>query len=372
MNNGTLLIERGQSAAGEFTVEVDSLSSTQWDALLAQFDDANIYQTSAYGIVRWGESNLSRLVLRREGEVVAAAQLRLVRLPLIGSGVAYLRWGPMVRKIGEAFDPHVVREMISVLRNEYVCRRSLLLQILPNARSSTPSADVLIESFTGAGFKPSQDASPYRTIFVDLAPTLETIRKNLARNWRNHLNRAEKNVLTFEVRDDHTAYDEFVQLYGPMWQRKQFETSVDVGEFAKIQGLLSGRALMETFIARKDGRPVAAVICSLVGDSAIYLLGATDEQARELRAAYFLQWQVIDHLKSRGVLWYDLGGIDPDNNPGGYSFKKGFGGFDEEYLKPHFCRSGFRSAAIEFGARWVRQSRSRWTNRRSGAAAQEK
>ena len=62
--------------------------------MLDLFDDANIYQTSAYGGVRWGEKNLSRIVLKRDGEVMGMAQLRIVRPTPLKFGMAYLRWGP--------------------------------------------------------------------------------------------------------------------------------------------------------------------------------------------------------------------------------------------------------------------------------------
>ena len=72
-----------------------------------------------------------------------------------------------------------------------------------------------------------------------------------------------------------------------------------------------------------------------MGDTAIYLLGATNERARELKAAYFLQWQAMLWLKDRGARWYDLGGIDPEANPGGYHFKSGFGGNETMQLPIH-------------------------------------
>src|SRR5208283_3355554 len=36
-------------------IEVDRATPTEWSKMLDLFDDANIYQTSAYGGVRWGE-----------------------------------------------------------------------------------------------------------------------------------------------------------------------------------------------------------------------------------------------------------------------------------------------------------------------------
>ena len=60
-------------------VEVDRVTDADWSPLIELFDDANLYQTAAYGGVRWGAKNLSRIVLRRDGEVRAIAQLRIVR-----------------------------------------------------------------------------------------------------------------------------------------------------------------------------------------------------------------------------------------------------------------------------------------------------
>ena len=47
----------------DWSVEIDRASADQWSSMLDLFDDANIYQSAAYGGVRWGEKNLSRIVL---------------------------------------------------------------------------------------------------------------------------------------------------------------------------------------------------------------------------------------------------------------------------------------------------------------------
>src|SRR4051794_28000500 len=82
-------------AEESFTAEIDRTTEIEWGSLLAGFADANIYQTFAYGAVSWGEKQLSHMVLRRGHEAVAIAQVRIVRVPVVGSGVAYVRWGPV-------------------------------------------------------------------------------------------------------------------------------------------------------------------------------------------------------------------------------------------------------------------------------------
>ena len=71
-----------------------------------------------------------------------------------------------------------------------------------------------------------------------------------------------------------------------------------------------------------------------MGDSAIYLLGATSDDGLNAKGSYLLQWTLIQWLKENGVRWYDLGGIDPEGNPGVYYFKRGFSGADVCQLTP--------------------------------------
>ena len=81
-----------QTASNPLEVQVDGQTAETWSGILAQFADANIYQSWAYGAVRWSGRNLSHLVIRQNGRILAAAQLRIARLPLLPAGVAYLRW----------------------------------------------------------------------------------------------------------------------------------------------------------------------------------------------------------------------------------------------------------------------------------------
>lgn len=48
-----------------YDVEIDQVEKTEWSKLVQRFDDATIYQTWSYGLVRWGEKNLSHLVLKK-------------------------------------------------------------------------------------------------------------------------------------------------------------------------------------------------------------------------------------------------------------------------------------------------------------------
>jgi len=331
------------SSAASFEVKVDGQTAASWEELVGQFDDASIYQTWAYGAVRWGARNLSHLVLSRDGKVVAAAQLRILRLPVLPVGVAYARWAPLFHRKGGTPDPAVAGKMLECLRAEYCGRRGLVLEMIPHAYPDSGRGRVFQEAIQQTGFLPDPSLPCYRTILVDLTPDSGEMRRRLHQKWRYHLTGSENNGIELEVTDRMDAYREFAVIYQEMLDRKEFRTSVDAGEFGRMQEMLPPEQKMTIFLARKDGEVIGALVCTLFGDTAIFVLGATNEKARKLKASYLLHWHAMLWLKSRGALWYDLSGIDPVVNPHGHQFKRGFGGIDVTQIAPVYAAGGVAS-----------------------------
>jgi len=106
---------------------------------------------------------------------------------------------------------------------------------------------------------------------------------------------------------------------------------------------------MRILICERQGVPVAGVVASGMGDTGIYLFGATTEEGMKSQGAYLLQWRVIEWLKTQGISRYDLGGINPETNPGVYSFKAGLAGKDVRYLSP-FVSCTSTASRLFFGA----------------------
>ena len=80
------------------SVEVDTVSKAEWATLMQKFDDASIYQTWSYSAIRWGQANSSHIIIKENDEVIAAAQLRIIRIPFLKVETAYLPWGPVWRR----------------------------------------------------------------------------------------------------------------------------------------------------------------------------------------------------------------------------------------------------------------------------------
>ncbi len=341
-------LARNSRRRGEYRIEVDKVTEAEWASLMDQFDDANIYQTWAYGAVRWQENNLSHLVLKCGSDVVGIAQLRIVRPGNLPFGIAYLRWGPMCQARGTELDPEIMRLMSAALRAEYVEKRGLFLEIVPNAFIGSAR----VESFRSAfqGFDESSDSNQYRTLVLDLAPPLDDLRKKLDKKWRNQLNGALRNNIEVVQGNGSEHFEQFCGLYKQMWQRKRFDSTVSIEEFLRIQERLPEAQRLKVFIGRQDGKPVAGVVCSALGDSAIYLLGATNEDGMKLKASYLLQWTVIELLRASGIRHYDLGGIDPVANPGVHHFKSGLSGADLSQIGAFTaCESSLSASFVKVG-----------------------
>ena len=188
-----------------------------WHQILEEFNDANIYQTWSYDEVRGGRDNISHVVLKKDGEVVAAAQARIVKLPLIGAGIAYVRWGPLWRRRSLEPDADLFRQAIRALRNEYACKRGLVLRLRPVLfrEVSSDFASILAEEGYSAG-----DGAPDRTLRLDLTKTAEELRKGMRPHWRRYLEVAEKSDLEIVEGSADALFEEFITIYRELVSRK--------------------------------------------------------------------------------------------------------------------------------------------------------
>ena len=207
----------------------------------------------------------------------------------------------------------------------YVDRRGLLLRIaaLPGAVDWTTAQRA---AFTASGFAANDRLPAYRTFLLDIARPLVEIRKSLAQKWRNGLNRAERNGLTIRAGTGADLFAVFQELYADLRERKEFGVDLDASFYVRVQRELTPDEKFTVTLAEYEGRPVAGHVGSLLGDTGVYLLGASNRTGLDLKASYLLQWHVLAAGQTRGCAWYDLGGIDPEGNPGVYHFKAGLGG----------------------------------------------
>jgi hypothetical protein len=314
-----------------YRAEVDNIDKDGWHQLMQRFTDAVIHQTWSFGAARWGEDNLSHLVLKRNGETVAAAQVVLAKLPIIGAGIGHIKFGPMWQLRGQQPSFDTYRQIISALRKEYAERRGLLLRIKP-WEPSDEDASVLRSLREAEGFRWQQHLPHYKTFILDLSHTIEELHKGLKLEWRRNLKKAQRRgqLEISEVKGS-DGVETFLHLYKEMHTRKGFYDTSEVNIFADFYADLPIALKPEILICRYQDKAIASIVISSIGDRGFYLFSATSEQGRALGASYLLMWSAVMRLKERGCRWYDLVGSypttgSPSQPPGYRQFKKGLVG----------------------------------------------
>jgi lipid II:glycine glycyltransferase (peptidoglycan interpeptide bridge formation enzyme) len=186
-----------------------------------------------------------------------------------------------------------------------------------------------------AGFRPSEHTAAYRTVLLDVDRPLEEIRSSVHRHWRRQLNNAERQDLEVTFGTEPDRFEQIADMSEATRARKGYKLDLDARFYADVQRDLEDRDQLVVGLVLKDGTPVAGNITSMHGDTAVYLIGASTEDGLSCRAGYMMHWRTIELMRSRGLPWYDLGGIDPVANAGVASFKLRTNGSDVTAAGPY-------------------------------------
>ncbi|MFA6004619.1 MAG: peptidoglycan bridge formation glycyltransferase FemA/FemB family protein, partial [Elusimicrobiota bacterium] len=266
---------------------------------------------------------------------------------------------------------------LQALKREYADKRGLFVRVRCFDPSAYPQDTPVHAAFIAAGFQ-AQDKPYYMTILMDISPSLETLRKNLLPRWRRNLVKAEKNNLTVRWGMGSEHYGVFRALSDQMFDRKHPEKwfDPDFEKYWAIQDRLPEDLKMAVVICESEGEPVAANVLCAMGNTGMYLFGATGEKGvrDNLYAAYLLQWACIQWLKDKGYARYDLRGYHPERFPGVSQFKSGMGGDIVDYAEFRVCSNRLVGPLIvwaEWAAlrlRWLKSFLKKQLDRQTGAS----
>lgn len=312
---------------------VDQITSDQWYRYSEEFASMNIYQAWHYADLhcRGPLRNASRaILLNSDGNARAMAQLRIKKLPMISTGVADVEWGPLWNTDSQILMHEELKLFLRYLKQEYVDKRKLIARIWPRSVYSEGEDASLSRVFAEEGFQKDATARPYHTVMIDLSDSVETIRKNLHRKWRNHLSKAERSGLTVEYLNTDDAFDRFFRLYQIMWTQKRFPTGVRVPIIGQLQRALPSNKKFLIIIIKKDDIDIGGIVCPVVGDTLIGFLAASLPEERASNPGNLSHWSAILKAKEMGFKWYDVGGYD-DQNPALAEFKTGMSSYKVVY-----------------------------------------
>ncbi len=192
-----------------------------------------------------------------------------------------------------------------------------------------PLTDIVLELLYRRGFKRSaKQIQPYKTVVVNLNLSEEELLGRMHQKTRYNIKIAEKNGITVKDSND---FEAFWKLLGKTTKRDRFASHPKNYYQKLLEYFKNNEMKVDLVMAYSGDRAVAGALMMTYGDTCYYLHGASDYEARSMMAPYALHWENIKYLKSRGVKYYDLWGIDAKKWPGVTRFKLGWGGNLKEY-----------------------------------------
>jgi hypothetical protein len=354
--------QRLSDAGATVRLETRLVSGDDWDRAIADFDEVCQEQLHVFAASRWPSVKQEPLLFLANGEVVGGSLMMVQPLPLRVGHIAVSKWGPMLKDSARPDAVALYTGMVEALIAEYAERRGLMLSMLPRA-SMTPDNDDYARLMTRGFRRGSELGFPNRYI-VNLHLSDAEQRQSLHQKWRYHLNKSEKAGLTFEHAGPERI-GEFDALYSAMTDRKQFADHSAYDTLQLLMDVPVDALRPELFFVRHEGEIVAGAVIFKAGDRAVYLYGATNDQALPLRAGYFIHWHIIRWLRDNTrAHWYDLGGTD--GFQGLHQFKKGMVG-DAGVITPVPPVANYASRPLAFllgnGAFWARDALFKLRNR---------
>lgn len=307
----------------------------EWDDFVTNHPLGSLLQTANWARLksRFGWRS-QRVWLKRDGQLVAGAQI-LIRSAAMGLlRVGYVPHGPLVNWQDD--------EQVDILLNQ-------IDHALYNERVGLLKFEPLVwqEDIDSASWKKlcrrhdclanTDSIQPPRTILIDLQPTEDKILSSMKQKTRYNIRLSAKKGVTVRqgTSDDISEFVRMIQITG---ERNVF--GIHEPEYYRRAYELFAPENAALLIAEYENQPLSAVMVFKCGKKAAYLYGASGNNERQRMPNYAAQWAAILWAKEKGCSTYDLWGVPDypsdeleinflsrqDGLWGVYRFKRGFGG----------------------------------------------
>ena len=279
----------------------------------------------------WGEhaeatgSKIYRIGIYKGDELVAAALL--IKVSARRGAFLLCPHGPVIAE-NEA-------EILRLLARE--CTRIATAEKCDFIRFCPLAKDSFEERarYRALGFRDAPiHMHPELSWMLDVTKSEDDLLRDMRKTTRYLIKKMEKEGVEVEMSTNPDDIEKFWPVYEATVQRQQF-TPFKKTDLRKEFELFAKNANAAFFFGNQHGIIVAAAIIVFYNGQAFYHHSGSLSSGSNV--SYLLQWRVIQEAKRRGCTLYNFWGISPVDKPNhpwaGLSlFKKGFGGFAEEYL----------------------------------------
>lgn len=313
-------------------------SPAAWEAALARLPQAHALQSWPWGRFksRWGWEALplTMTVAGNHWGPLAAALVLKRRIPRLPFCVLYVPKGPVM----DYHDAPLRRQVLGQLEQLAKRERAIFIKIDPEVVRSwglehervSPLGTAVTRDLTGRGWLPSGDQIQFRnTVELPLEGSEEGLLAAMKQKTRYNIRLAERKGVI--ARPGTPAdFPTIVEMYRETAARDGF-TIRPAAYYLDGWTALYEAGMAQPLVAEADGQPIAAVILVCYGDRAIYMYGASRNEARERMPNHLLQWEAIRWARAEGCKVYDFWGApdafnEEDRLWGVWRFKAGFNG----------------------------------------------
>lgn len=275
-------------------------------------------QTSAWASVKSLTGWKTKTVALFDGEnLVAGAQVFILRLPL-GQKISYVPHGPVWDKAV----PQSLKAILNSLKEE---AEGIALKIEP----AEPSSHDLTKALLSNGFiRSPRSLQPVQTIVNDLAQDESVLMSGMRQTTRRYIRQAERNGLRVWEDLPGEKLADFYKILNSLGDKVGFSVH-SIEYYKKIKTEFGNQARI--FLVARGDTLLGSYFLITQGEKAWELYGGVNKLGQELKAGYFLKWQVMRAMRGLGIRWYDQWGVAPEGITnhelsGVTYFKEGFGG----------------------------------------------
>lgn len=191
--------------------------------------------------------------------------------------------------------------------------------------------------FQELGFKDApMHMHPELAWILDLSPDENKLLKDMRKNCRYAIKKAQKDGVEVEMIDDVSGVEKFDNIYGETAERQHF-TPFSKNYVQKEFETFKEKKEVLFFFGKYKDEVISGAMVIFCNGSAFYHHGASIHKYPKIATSQIVQWAAIREAKKKGMKYYNFWGIAPEDQPkhpfaGITLFKKGFGGFSEEYV----------------------------------------
>ena len=302
----------------DYTIKWVDGNNKEWDSTFKSTIRPSIIQSNSYSKTKAEIDNyqLKHGFIKKNNKTVAICNVLVKKIGPVS--LFRINRGPVF------FNDHYWHKYFSIriIKNQWKWYRGEFVVISPNFILTPENLGIMLMS----GYNEFKIRRSWTSSVVNLTQRPNELRMGLSGKWRNQLVRSEKNDLRLVNSSSRKSLSFLLDKYEEMKVAKRFKGPAK--EFYNHLFNLDNDVITILF-AESAGLFIAGILLLTHGTGCTYQVGWVSDKGRILYANNFLLWNALLVMKEKGCTFFDLGGINIEDNPGITKFKRGLGG--EEY-----------------------------------------